>query len=551
MRENLLSMIGEITQRYQRIFPMTLRVNADGEVEYASPAFLRFTGIARGRFTFMDFFIPDSRSPAATAADVFCQARAGQVLLFLSRDRSVALRGELIEEHDDAATVYFLLCTPNLSWMAEQGKGDDIDPALFPLHDNQRETFHRLQALELINQVQEQKLQALVQENARALTASQKKSRFVSHISHELRTPLNGIISSLRLVAGEHKPVLKNRLIDIALRSSLVLLDVVNEVLDYSKIEQGAYGGGSAPVRIRELFQVIESSLQSRASERGILLVFEVAEEVPDSFVSDRKALLKIFNNLIGNAINYSRSDVIICSVGVNRKTDAECALMFRVEDFGVGIRPQAMEKLFVPYWSDDHGQAMPTGTGLGLPIVKDLVERLGGHIRCESSVGEGSAFYFQISARIAHVHALPASSHGVEIADSCLQGSALVVDDNAINAEVAKLMLERLGLTVCVCLSGAEAIQAVRDKAFDIVFLDISMPEMDGMAVTAVMRNLPAYQYAPIIAMTANVGEADRQQYLAAGMDGVLAKPIEPPELEAILRQYLATETGHKRALP
>ncbi|MCP5329740.1 MAG: response regulator [Pseudomonadales bacterium] len=544
-------MIAEITQRYQKIFPMTLRVNAGGEVEYASPAFLQFTGIARGRFPFMDFFIPDSRFPATTAAEVFCRARAGQVLLFLARDRSVALRGELIEERDGAASVYFLLCSPNLSWMTEQGKGQDIDPALFPLQDNQRETFHRLRALEVVNQVQEQKLQALVQENARALTASQKKSRFVSHISHELRTPLNGIISSLRLVAGEHKPVLKNRLIDIALRSSLVLLDVVNEVLDYSKIEQGAYGGGSAPVRIRELFQSIESALQSRASERGILLVFEVAGEVPDSFVSDRKALLKIFNNLIGNAINYSDSDVIICSVAVSRKTDAECTLMFRVEDFGVGIRPQAMEKLFVPYWSDDQGQAMPTGTGLGLPIVKDLVERLGGHIRCESSVGEGSAFYFQITVRIAHVHALPTSPHGAEIADHRLRGTVLVVDDNAINAEVARHMLERLGLTVSVCLSGAEAIQAVRDRVFDILFLDISMPEMDGIAVTAVMRNLPAYRHAPIIAMTANVGEADRQRYLAAGMDDVLAKPIEPPELSAILRQYLPTETDGKRALP
>ncbi len=533
----------DLIQHYQKIFPMILVLNELGEICYESSVMQKFFASAclgKNIFEILHFVEPET---GCQNLEVEFSKLTGRLLLLCSSDKKLGLRAELIEAGHGAEICFFLLCTPWLAWMHRQGVEDILSSEQFPLQDSQLDGQAYILTQKLMRQEYEQFAVKLEAEKKKAESASFAKSKFVSHISHELRTPLNGIVSSLRLIVGEENEKIKENLFRIAQSSSLVLLEIVNEVLDYSKIEQGMFLNDFTTFNISDLFSEIDRTMYSRAKEQGVFLQFQIDSKVPDLVFTDRKSISKVLHNLVGNAISYSRSDVIIVSVYLNRTINNESILCFRVEDFGVGVPEKYQEKLFLPFWSGDHGAEAIHGTGLGLPIAKELIESLGGSISLESVENEGTALEFSIPVSIASCGTESTSLGEMKPFSSEFQGKILLVDDNYVNVEVTKIILEKMGLDVDCVFSGEESVSASSISDYDLIFMDINMPGLDGLQAAGLIKEQVNTNRTPIVALTANASLDDKEKYINAGVDDVLLKPISPNELCRILEEFLVVK--------
>jgi signal transduction histidine kinase/FixJ family two-component response regulator len=362
-----------------------------------------------------------------------------------------------------------------------------------------------------------------------ARAASHAKSEFLSNISHEVRAPLNGVIGMTDLVLKTTVTPLQREYLKTVSSSAECVLNLVNDLLDLSKVESGALQLDPIEVSLEELFQTALRWYQERAQEKGVSLRLKLDDNLPKVVKVDPLRLRQVLTNLVSNAVKFTQQGEV--SIEVSRAMDQ--LIRVKVKDTGIGISPTQLERVFEPFQqAGGHISRSYGGTGLGLSICKELVAILGGKLDVESELEKGSVFTFTF-------YAPQVDSVKDHACATCLK--VLVVDDGPINRKLVRSIVEEWGHEVRTCRDGAQALEVLFEDKFDLVLLDLQMPEIDGFEVARTMR--ARGDRTPIIALTGNALSQDRQKCRAAGMDAHVSKPIDERRLELAVRQVLQTK--------
>ncbi len=382
----------------------------------------------------------------------------------------------------------------------------------------------------------------LEEQRRTADAANTAKSQFLATMSHEIRTPMNGIIGMLSLMQDSNLNADQKRWASTALDSAETLLTIINDILDLSKLDAGKTETELLDFDVAGLIEGVTALLKVRANAKGITLRTDIAPDMPKWLRSDPTRLRQILFNLIGNAVKFTQRGEVIVHASAGMVHTDSCELRIDVADTGIGINREQMASLFEPFRQADSGMARRFGgTGLGLAIVKRLVRLLGGSVSVQTEVNEGSTFTVLLPCGIV---ASPLERTAMAPRDPGSAGQRqaviLVAEDNDINRELVIQMLGRLGHYAVTAANGREALTAAQGRAFDLILMDIQMPEMDGLAAAAAIRALPgASGGAPIVAVTANAMVGDRERYLAAGFDDYLAKPLRLDQLQDVIARW------------
>ncbi|RZK50002.1 MAG: PAS domain S-box protein [Pedobacter sp.] len=397
--------------------------------------------------------------------------------------------------------------------------------------------------VELIHDITERKQveQEIIASREQALQLSEAKEMFLSVMSHEIRTPLNAVIGMTHLLLDNDPKESQLNDLNILKFSSENLLHIINDILDFTKIETGNMHLEHIPFDLHSLTVDIVNSLQLQAGKNGNHLELGYNDQIPEVILGDKTRLYQILMNLLGNAIKFTENGKVFLRVDLASQSATDVLIHFEVVDTGIGISQDKQNNIFEPFIQAKADISRKYGgTGLGLAITKKLLRLYDSDIEVKSAEGMGTSFIFNIRFKKPLKNETPA----VQLSEqhAFLNKRVLVVDDNEVNILIAKRFLSKWGLKTDFATNGEEAINKVLHHAYDLIFMDIRMPGVDGFETTRILRDLPGnyYKHVPIIALTASALHDEQARFLGSGMDGHILKPFNPVEIKALLTKFL-----------
>jgi CheY-like chemotaxis protein len=382
-------------------------------------------------------------------------------------------------------------------------------------------------------------------------------------MSHEIRTPMNAIIGLSHLaLKGDDLPPRHRDYIGKVHTAAGHLLGVINDILDFSKVEAGMLELENTEFDLAQLVTSTCSLVQPECDRKSLELSVDLEPGVPTHLVGDALRLGQVLVNFVNNAVKFTHTGSVIISARATEESESHVTLHIGVRDTGIGLTVEQMGRLFQSFSQADNSTTRKYGgTGLGLAISKKLVELMGGEVGVESGVGEGSNFWLRVRLPKAQPQASRDAELKIEVDPiedmlanlpdlSSVRGSrVLLVEDNDINQMVARELLEEAGMFVEIANHGAQALEALQRSSFDLVFMDMQMPVMDGLQATREIREQEGFAHLPVVAMTANAMARDRETCLRAGMNDVVTKPIDPQVLWETLLKWLEPRQASTQA--
>ena len=421
----------------------------------------------------------------------------------------------------------------------------------------------RMEEMKANEQKREYEAKLLVLEKKAADSANKAKSDFLADMSHEIRTPINAVLGMNEMILRESKD---DQILEYSSNiksAGNTLLSIINNILDFSKIEDGKMNLVPVEFDIAELINNLVNAISERARSKGLEFHVEVDESIPSKIYGDDVRISQIVLNLLTNAVKYTETGSVTLHVKNSGTTDGDVKLRFEVADTGIGIKEEDLGKLFESFKRiEEKRNRHIEGTGLGISIVCKLLDMMNSKLDVESKYAIGSTFGFDLKLKVVddtpvgkydekRKSALAAQSEETHI--FAPDAKVLVTDDNGMNLKVAANFMKIFGINPVTCSSGKETIELMKKNKFDIVFLDHMMPNMDGMETLRVLKDENLLDGASVIALTANAIAGAEDQYLKAGFDGYLSKPIMVKDIEKVLKKFLPAEviSDNQEAVP
>lgn len=376
-----------------------------------------------------------------------------------------------------------------------------------------------------------------------AIEDSKIKSNFLANMSHEIRTPLNGIVGMIDVMSKSHSfEKAQEDQIEIIKKSSLVLLDILNDILDLSKLEAGQFQIHKRPSQINGIIHQVENLFSAQVLNQNLKWESNYDSKLEDHFLLDDAKITQVISNLVGNAVKFTERGTITVSSKLIAKKDDEVEFKIEIKDTGAGITDEDQIEIFKEF-KQAQGEPISKhkGTGLGLAICKNLIELMGGEIGVYSEIGKGSTFWFSLSSKIVEVEKnledIQANRESAE-EKSEFNLKVLLADDNEVNIKVAEFMLSQMKCEIIPAQNGQEAVDMVAKHSFDLILMDIQMPIMDGIEATQKLREIHS-KLPPIIGLSANAMEGDAEKFINLGLDDYLSKPLTINTLKEKLNQW------------
>ncbi len=532
----------------QQLFSIVLTLDDNLSIVSSSPTYIKY--MADGGGNLLDLFTVHRPSRINKPEDL--KAHEHDLCLLSAKNKQFAIRGQLLllDQANDASCLF--VGAPWFAWIQEEAPHIKLSISDFSKSDPQLDMLFLMSSNQQhINDLAEFAKELEVARDE-AIEAKKNRSDFFAVMSHEMRTPLNGVISAIGLLEDSAKDSWQSTLLATANSSAKNLMAVINHVLDFSKLEAGKLVLSSEEFNQKELLQSVVDICKAKAAEKSVYLAFNIDASTEHNSVGDVGKLRQVLINLVSNALKFTDRGSVMLNLKPYEVEPGLYRYCYEVQDTGIGVSEEDQSRLFDIFWSASSNSKTDASTGLGLNISQRMIDAMGGKLECESAVGVGSTFSFDVTLKASvgepDKHE---DTQAEETVNYHYEKRILLVDDNSTNLLLGQLLLDKYGLNVITATNGVEALEQIEKHKLDIILMDISMPIMDGVEATEKIKQNPQWKHIPVVALTAHAVDGDKARLLGQGLDDYLTKPIDRTALMRVLIKWIGGDLQVKEKKP